>query len=820
MDDLRAMMSQKDNAKEKFKAVYIHKLQTMHGKSLEEASMHDKFTALGGLVRDFISQNWIQTNRQYSDSGAKQIYYFSMEFLLGKFMDMNLINTGLRDICQEALADLGINLEELEQEEPDAGLGNGGLGRLAACFLDSLAALRLPGHGCGIRYRYGLFEQKIVNKHQVELPDNWLKDGYAWEFRKTDKTVTVKFGGDVHCQNVDGHLKFSLENYEAVLAVPYDVPIIGYRNNTVNTLRLWNAETAQAEFDLSCFNRGEYLKAVEYKQSVERISKILYPEDTFYEGRLLRLKQQYFFVSAGLQSIIRRYKRKGQLIQDLPDKIAVHINDTHPAVAIPELMRILMDEEGLGWDEAWRITTNTISYTNHTIMPEALEKWPIDMFKSLLPRIYMIIEEINERFCRSLWEEYPGEWDKIAGMAVIADNHIHMARLAVVGSYSVNGVAAIHTDILKNHLMRDYNEVFPRKFNNKTNGIAHRRWIIKANPKLTELITGAIGTGWINHPYELKQLLKYREDAAFRLELEQVKQHNKQRLSKFIQDRQSVAVNPDSIFDVQIKRIHGYKRQLLNVLRIIDLYNKLKDNPQLDIVPRTFIFAGKAATSYSTAKQTIKLINNVAAIVNNDKAIKDKLKVIFLENYSVTLGELIFPAADVSEQISTASKEASGTGNMKFMLNGAVTIGTMDGANVEINEAVGADNIFIFGLTAEKVLEYYQGGSYNAWDIYNSNADLKKVLDQLGAGVFSDEPEELRTLYESLLHHNDEFFVLKDFKPYIEAQHELDKRYRNRNDWTRMCIANIANAGVFSSDRTIAEYAIDIWKTKPVEIVR
>jgi len=820
MDDLRSVMSQKENAKEKFKAVYIHKLQTMHGKSLEDASNHDKFAALGGLVRDFISQNWIQTNRQYSEAGAKQVYYFSMEFLLGKFMDMNLINTGLRDICQAALADLGISLEELEREEPDAGLGNGGLGRLAACFLDSLAALKMPGHGCGIRYRYGLFEQKIVNKHQVELPDNWLKDGYIWEFRKTDKTVTVKFGGDVRYENIDGHLNFKLENYEAVLAVPYDVPIIGYRSNTVNTLRLWNAEPAQAEFDLSCFNRGEYLKAVEYKQSVERISKILYPEDTFYEGRLLRLKQQYFFVSAGLQSIIRRFKRKSHDIHDLPEKIAVHINDTHPAVAIPELMRILMDEEGLGWDESWRITTNTISYTNHTIMPEALEKWPTDMFKLLLPRVYMIIEEINERFCRDLWEKYPGEWDKIAGMAVIADNQIHMARLAVVGSYSVNGVAAIHTDILKNHLMKDYNEEFPRKFNNKTNGIAHRRWILKANPKLTELVTSSIGSGWVNHPEELKQLLKYRDDAAFRQEIDCVKQYNKLRLGQFINDRYGILVNPDSIFDVHIKRIHAYKRQILNVLRIIDLYNKLKENPQLDIVPRTFIFAGKAATSYNAAKQTIKLINNVASIVNNDKTIQDKLKVVFLENYSVSLGELIFPAADVSEQISTASKEASGTGNMKFMLNGAVTIGTMDGANVEINEAVGSDNIFIFGLTAQKVFEYYQGCGYNAWDIYNSNADLKKVLDQLGAGVFSDEPEELRMLYESLLHQNDEFFVLKDFESYIEAQNRLDKRYRDRTAWLKMSIANIANAGVFSSDRTIAEYAIDIWKTKPVEIVR
>jgi starch phosphorylase len=819
MDKEDAIDSRQD-AKEKFKAVYVHKLQTMLGKGLEEATVHDKFTALGGVVRDYVAYNWIQTNRRYAEQDVKQVYYFSMEFLLGKLMDMNLINIGLQDICREALAELGIDLEKLEREEPDAGLGNGGLGRLAACFLDSMASLGLPGHGCGIRYRYGLFEQKIVDKQQVELPDNWLKDGYIWEFRRTDKTVTVKFGGYVETRQENGRFRFILHNYEAVLAVPYDIPIMGYHNNTVNTLRLWNAEPAQAEFDLSSFNQGDYLKAVAYKQSVERISTILYPEDTYYEGRLLRLRQQYFFVSAGLQSIVRHVKRKHGFVRQLPDKVAIHINDTHPAVAIPELMRILIDEENLEWDEAWDITCRTISYTNHTIMPEALETWAIDMFKTLLPRIFMIIEEINKRLCRTLWDRYPGEWEKIARMAVIADGQVHMARLAVVGSYSVNGVAAIHTDILKNHLMKDYHEYYPRKFNNKTNGITHRRWLLKANPLLAQLITQTIGTCWIMHPQDLIQLLPYRNDASFREQLFAVKQANKHKLARFIHARSGIAIDPASLFDVHIKRIHGYKRQVLNALRILHLYDRLKENPQLDIVPRTFIFGGKAATSYSAALQTIKLINNIADMINNDKTIGDKLKVVFVENYGVSLGELIFPAADVSEQISTASKEASGTGNMKFMLNGAVTIGTLDGANVEIRDAVGDDNIFIFGLAAEKVLDYYAHGGYSAFEVYNANPGLRQILDRLGTGGYSDKKEELRALYDDLTARNDEFFVLKDFESYLAAHARLEEKYRDRDAWLRMSTANIAHAGRFSSDRTILQYASDIWNTAPVEINR
>ncbi|MEN6566403.1 MAG: glycogen/starch/alpha-glucan phosphorylase [Veillonellales bacterium] len=815
------MTNQQEQARRKFKAVFIHKLQTMQGKSLDEATLHDKYTALGHVVRDFISHNWMQTNRQYSDNGEKQVYYFSMEFLLGKLLDMNLINTGLKDICQDALADLGIDLKELEREEPDAGLGNGGLGRLAACFLDSLAALGLPGHGCGIRYRYGLFEQKIVNKQQVELPDNWLKDGYLWEYRKTDKTVTVKFGGNVRTEKKeDGQLAFYHENYEAILAVPYDIPIIGYRNNTVNNLRLWNAEPAQVEFDLSSFNKGDYLKAVQYKQSVESISTILYPEDTFYEGRLLRLKQQYFFVSAGLQSIVRRFKKKSYPIRQLAKYVAVHINDTHPAVAVPELMRILMDEEGLGWEDAWSITTQTISYTNHTIMPEALEKWPVDMFQAMLPRIYMIVQEINERFCRQLWEQYPGEWDKIHNMAVLADGQVHMARLAVVGSHSVNGVAAIHSAILTQHLFPDYHQFYPGKFNNKTNGIAHRRWLLKANPGLAGLITDTIGQGWIRQPEELIRLLASRENAAFRERLAKVKRQNKQALAGFIRDKYSIAVDPASIFDVQIKRIHGYKRQLLNILRILDLYNRLKADPALDVLPRTCIFAGKAAPSYNIAKQTIRLINNMAAVINNDPSIDNKLKVVFLENYSVSLGEILFPAADVSEQISTASKEASGTGNMKFMMNGAITIGTLDGANVEIREAVGDDNLFIFGLTADQVFEYYSHGGYSSRELYNSDPRIKAVLDQLVDGAFAGEAGEFKLLYESLLDHNDEFFVLKDFSDYLNAQTKLEQRYRDQTAWLKMSVANIAHSGIFSSDRSIAEYAREIWYIHPVEIIR
>ena len=803
--------------KEAFKAAFINKLQTMCGKSMDEACMNDNYVALASVVRDCISRDWIQTNKQYRDQGEKQVYYFSIEFLMGKLLDCNLINTGLKQVCAAGLKDLGIELEDLLNQEPDAGLGNGGLGRLAACFLDSLAALNLPGHGCGIRYKYGLFEQKIVNHYQVELPDNWLRDGYIWEFRKADKAVEVKFCGNVICRKSGGRTEFIQENYESVKAVPYDIPIIGYDNNTVNTLRLWNAEPLQGDFDLSSFNHGDYLKAVQYKQSVERICKILYPDDSFYEGRLLRLKQQYFFVSAGLQSILRRFKRRKYSIHALPSKVAVHINDTHPALAIPELMRLLMDEEGLGWDAAWQITTETISYTNHTIMPEALEKWPVDMFKTLLPRIYMIVEEINKRFCQAVWNRY-GNWDKVREMSVILEDQVHMARLAVIGSYSVNGVAQIHTDILKNHVMAGFHNFSPHKFNNKTNGITHRRWLLKANPELAELISTAISPGWLTCPQELSQLLRYNQDLGFQDELAAIKLRKKEALAQFISSKYQLTLNVNSIFDIQIKRIHSYKRQILNVLHIMDLYNRLKANPDLVITPRTFIFAGKAAPGYYIAKQTIKLINIMAEVINKDTTIQDKLKVVFLENYSVSLGELLFPAADVSEQISTASKEASGTGNMKFMMNGAITIGTLDGANVEIHHAVGDDNIFIFGLRAEQVLNYYQHGGYCAWDIYNSDQRIKKVLEQLVNGFFPNEKEEFRPLYDYLLLNNDEFFVLKDFAAYADAHVRLEERYQHKREWLKMSITNIAHSGSFSSDRTIGEYAKGIWNIKPVII--
>lgn len=809
-----------DTQKAKFRDAFVHKLQTMFGKGIEEASVTDKYVALSRVIRDYISHDWIQTNRQYTADGEKQMYYFSMEFLMGRLLQMNLINTGLRDTCREALAELGVSLDDLEKQEPDPGLGNGGLGRLAACFMESLAALKLPGHGCGIRYKYGLFEQKIVDNYQVELPDNWLKEGYAWEFRKADKAVEVRFGGRVHMEQQGDRLVCVHKDYEAVLAVPYDVPLVGYDNHTVNTLRLWNAESIRDGFDFASFNRGEYLQAMDYQTSVGLISKILYPQDNFYEGRLLRLKQQYFFVSAGLLSIVRRFKKRNEDMSLLPEKVAVHINDTHPAVAVPELMRILMDEEGLGWDEAWEITVKTISYTNHTIMPEALETWPVEMFRTLLPRIFDIVNEINERFCKELWELYPGDWDRIRRMAIIADGVIHMARLSVVGSHSINGVAAIHTEILKEHIMRDFHETYPNRFNNKTNGITHRRWLVKANPQLTTLITEAIGNKWIKHPDELSKFAAFAEDKKVQESLRKMKQACKRNLAKYVKDKNGIVLDTNSIFDVQIKRIHAYKRQMLNVLHIMDMYNRLLANPDLDIVPRTFIFAGKAAPGYYIAKQTIKLINVLGQVINNDKRIKNKLKVVFLENYSVSLGELVFPAADVSEQISTASKEASGTGNMKFMLNGAVTIGTMDGANVEIHEAVGDDNIFIFGMNSQQVFDYYIHGGYNAWNVYNRDVRIKTVLEQMVNGFLPYEREEFRPLYSSLLHHNDEFFVLEDFAAYADAQALLDQTYRNKGKWAQMSIHNIAQAGRFSSDRTIQEYSDEIWDIHPVTIKR
>ncbi|GFP78398.1 glycogen/starch/alpha-glucan phosphorylase [Clostridium fungisolvens] len=797
--------------KDAFKKDYLKKFLELHGKELEKGTQQNKYETLGSLVRDYVAKAWIDTNKRYNQTGEKQVYYFSMEFLLGRLLGDALLNLGIRDVCKEALDELNIDLRELEEFEHDQGLGNGGLGRLAACFLDSMASLNIPGHGCGIRYKYGFFEQKIMNGAQVEAPDYWLKEGNVWEMKKPDKSEIVKFGGEVRVESVNGRLSFTHINYEPVLAIPYDTPVVGYKNDVVNTLRLWSAEPVSNEFDFSSFSRGDFLKAIEYKNSVEAISHVLYPDDTFYEGKILRLKQQYFFVSAGIQSILRYFKDNGHNLINLDEMLAIHINDTHPTLAIPELMRLLMDEEGMSWEDAWRITTNTVSYTNHTILAEALEKWPVDMFKKLLPRIYMIVEEINKRFCQDLWNKYIGQWDKISKMSIIGDGYVRMANLAIVGSHSVNGVAKLHTEILKKQEMKEFYYLYPRKFNNKTNGITHRRWLIKSNPELTSLLKDTIGEGWIKHPTDLENFARFSKDKAVLGKLAEIKSNNKKSLAKIIYDSNGIKIDPNSIFDVQVKRIHAYKRQTLNCLRIMDLYNRLIDNPELDIVPRTFIFAGKAAPGYYLAKKTIELINAVGEKVNNDKRIKDKIKVVYMENYRVSQAEDIIPATDVSEQISTTTKEASGTSNMKFMMNGAITVATLDGANVEIRDEVGDDNIIIFGLTEREVLDYYSKGGYSAWETCNSDSRLRRVTQDIINGYYSPDKDRFKTVFEHLLTYNDEFFVLKDFDSYVRAQDRVDSIYRDIYKWQSMAAVNIAHSGVFSSDRTIQEYATGIW---------
>jgi len=804
--------------KESFKRAFLEKLERMHGKSIDETTDMDKYLTLGTMIREYVAQNWIATNNRYKKEGKKQVYYFSMEFLLGRLLGNNLINLGFFDICRQSLQELGVNLPDLEIQESDAGLGNGGLGRLAACFLDSLASLSLPGHGCGIRYKYGLFEQKIVEGYQVELPEYWLKDGNVWEIRKADRAVEVRFGGHVWLEERDGRLIAHHENYERVLAVPYDLPIIGYSNKTVNTLRLWSAEGVPQDSDVLVFGFDNQQKFLEYKYSVESISRFLYPDDTNYEGRMLRLKQEYFLVSAGIQSIIRWYKRRNYPLKDFYKKNALHINDTHPALAIPELMRILMDEEGLGWDEAFDITCRTISYTNHTTMSEALETWPVDMFSALLPRIYMIVEELNKRFCRQLEELFPGNPEKIRKMAIIADGRVKMSHLAIVGSHSVNGVAKIHTNILEKREMKNFYDIYPYKFNNKTNGITHRRWLLKANPGLAKLISDTIGTSWIKAPADLVRLEPYAADASFQEKFNEIKQQNKLELASYIKEKCNLTVDVNSIFDVHVKRIHAYKRQVLNLFHIIDLYNRLKDNPELAVYPRTFIFGGKAAPGYYLAKKIIKLINTVASVVNNDHAVNDRIKVVFLDNYRVSLAEKIIPAADLSEQISTASKEASGTGNMKFMMNGAVTIGTLDGANIEILEQVGYDNMFIFGLSPSEVLSYYSNGGYCSADICRSDPRIRRILKQIGEGFYAAGKGEFNAILESLIEHNDYFFVLKDFHSYVCAQERVGETFKDRRKWLKMSIINTAHSGKFSSDRTISQYASEIWGLKPLVI--
>ena len=797
--------------KETFKKDYEKKFLEMHGEALSHSTDEIKYETLGRLVRDYVSEMWLDTTNTYNENRDKQVYYFSMEFLLGRLLGNTLLNLGIRDVCKEALGELGISLDSLEQLEQDQGLGNGGLGRLAACFMDSMASLGIPGNGNGIRYKYGFFEQKIINGSQVEAPDNWLRNGNVWETRRAHKSKRVRFGGQVEVVQRDGRLVFNHINYNEVLAVPYDTPIVGYENDVVNTLRLWSAEPVTDEFDFSSFSRGDFLKAIEYKNTVESISQVLYPEDSFYEGKKLRLKQQYFFVSAGVQSIIEHYKSNGGNVRELDQSIAIHINDTHPTLAIPELMRILMDEEGLGWDDAWRITKNVCAYTNHTILAEALEKWPVEMFKELLPRIYMIIDEINKRFCQGLWNKYTGQWDKIHRMAIIADDYVKMAHLAIVGSHSINGVAKLHTEILIKQEMSNFYYHYPTRFNNKTNGITHRRWLLSCNPELTELLKETIGPSFIKHPTDMEAFERFAGKKDIQERLHEIKRNNKIKLAEIIKENNGIIVDPDSMFDVQVKRIHAYKRQSLNILRVMDLYNKILENPNLDIVPRTFIFGGKAAPGYYLAKKTIELINEVAAKVNNDPRVKDKIKVVFLENYRVSMAEHIIPAADLSEQISTTTKEASGTSNMKFMMNGALTVATLDGANIEIRDEVGDDNIFIFGLTEKEVLDYYKNGGYNSLEVCSKDPRLMAVTEDLISGRFSTDKDKFRSIYEHLLPYNDEFFVLKDFDSYLRIQEKVDAAYRDKHYWQKMAAVNIAHSGIFSSDRTIMEYATGIW---------
>ncbi|KGA95968.1 glycogen phosphorylase [Alkalihalobacillus alcalophilus ATCC 27647 = CGMCC 1.3604] len=795
---------------------FIDKLTTTFGKTVDEATNKEAYQTVSLLLKDIILRKWQKTQNQQVEQDEKQMYYFSMEFLLGRLIESNLLNAGLLSTCEEGLKELGFNSDKVFIEEHDAGLGNGGLGRLAACFLDSLASLNLPGHGVGIRYKYGLFQQKMVNGYQVELPDYWLKDDYMWETKRSDKSVEVHFGGEVLLVSKDNHLHVEHKNFERVLAIPYDVPIVGYENETVNSLRLWSAESMPNSFHFHSSEGHDYYHYLDYKRSVEQISEFLYPDDSYYEGRLLRLKQQYFLVSAGLQSILSRFKRKHDDFFLLPQKVAIQINDTHPSLVIPELMRLLMDEEQLGWDDAWKITTSTVAYTNHTTLVEALEKWPIDMVQSLLPRIYMIINEINERFCQSIYYDHPELRDKIAEMAIISYGQIHMAHLAIAGSFSVNGVAKLHTDILKNREMKNFHTIFPERFNNKTNGITHRRWLMNVNRNLAQLLSNSIGKNWIKEPRELIQLIKYTDDASFQEEIAKVKLKNKERLAEFIQSEYDIKIDTQSIFDVHIKRLHGYKRQLLNLFHILHLYQLCRDNPNIQMTPRTFIFGAKAAPGYHFAKQVIKLITSTSDKINNDPVVKDKLKVIFLENYNVSLAEKIIPAADISEQISTASKEASGTGNMKLMMNGALTIGTLDGANVEIRDMVGPNNIFTFGLTSEQVFEYQQNGNYRARDIYNSDQRLRVVMDKLVNQFFTYDDVEFKNIYYSLLYNNDEYFVLKDFDSYVEAQQHVEQTYRNQKSWLKKSITNIAHSGKFSSDRTISEYANEIWDIHPL----
>ena len=803
--------------KEKFKKELESNVRMLFRRKLEEATPQQIYQAVAYSVKDDIIDNWIETHKAYEKQDKKMVYYMSMEFLMGRALGNNMINLLCYDDVRETLEELGLDLNLIEDQEPDAALGNGGLGRLAACFLDSLATLGYPAYGCGIRYRYGMFKQKIENGYQVEVPDNWLKYGNPFEIKRDEYAVEVKFGGYVDVEMHNGRQKFVQKGYQSVRAVPYDMPIVGYGNHIVNTLRIWDAEAIN-NFNLDSFDKGEYQKAVEQENLARTICEVLYPNDNHMAGKELRLKQQYFFISASVQRAIAKYKETHDDIRKFHEKVTFQLNDTHPTVAVAELMRILVDEEGLEWDEAWEITRKTCAYTNHTIMAEALEKWPIELFSRLLPRVYQIVEEINRRFVIEIQNKYPGDQEKIRKMAILYDGQVRMAHLAIAGSYSVNGVARLHTDILKKRELKDFYEMMPEKFNNKTNGITQRRFLLHGNPLLASWVTDKIGDDWITNLDHLKHLKVYVDDEKCQQEFMNIKYQNKVRLAKYIKEHNGIDVDPRSIFDCQVKRLHEYKRQLMNILHVMYLYNEIKAHPDMDIVPRTFIFGAKAAAGYYTAKLTIKLINAVADKINNDPSINGKIKVVFIEDYRVSNAELIFAAADVSEQISTASKEASGTGNMKFMLNGALTLGTMDGANVEIVEEVGKENAFIFGLSAEQVMEYEKNGNYNPRDVYNNNQDVRQVLTQLVNGFYSPEnPELFRALYDALLE-KDTYFTLLDFDSYKEAHNRIDAAYRDEEHWARTAMLQTASAGKFSSDRTIEEYAKEMWHLEKVTL--
>ena len=811
--------------KDVFKRDVRNNVKTLFRKEVEEATPQQLFQAVSYAVKEAIIDDWLATQKKYEKDDPKTVYYMSMEFLLGRALGNNLINMTAYKEVKEALEEMGIDLNVIEDQEPDPALGNGGLGRLAACFLDSLATLGYASYGCGIRYRYGMFKQKIRDGYQVEAPDNWLKDGNPFELRRPEYAKEVRFGGNIRVEyDESGKTHFVQENYESVMAIPYDYPIVGYGNHIVNTLRIWDAE-AIVNFQLDSFDRGDYHKAVEQENLAKNIVEVLYPNDNHYAGKELRLKQQYFFVSASIQAAIAKFKKKHGDISKLPEKVTFQMNDTHPTVAVAELMRILLDEEDLGWNEAWDITTKCCAYTNHTIMAEALEKWPIDLFSKLLPRIYQIIQEIDRRFIEQVRAQYPGNEEKVRKMAILMDGQVKMAHLAIVAGYSVNGVAKLHTEILKNQELKDFYQMMPEKFNNKTNGITQRRFLMHANPLLADWVTDKLGTKeWITDLSKMDGLKKWLDDEEALKEFMTIKFKNKERLAAYIKEHNGVEVDPRSIFDVQVKRLHEYKRQLLNILHVMYLYNQIKEHPEMSFYPKTYIFGAKASAGYIRAKEIIKLINSVADVINNDRSINGKLKVVFIEDYRVSNAELIFAAADISEQISTASKEASGTGNMKFMMNGAPTLGTMDGANVEIVDEVGIDNAFIFGLSADEVINYEQNGGYNPYDIYNNDPEIRRVVDQLVDGTYANGDKEMyRDLYNSLLNAQggskaDVYFILKDFRSYADAQARAMEAYKDTDKWAKMALKNSASCGKFSADRTIQEYVDDIWHLDHVVI--